>query len=271
MPTFGFVIPFRPKCESANWDEVNLLLQHTLTSVLRQTYAQFKIYVVYTDAPEFVLQDSRLQYIAFPYAFENLESLRNRETLVALFKSEQKAVRRWDKGRKLTYGSMLAKNDGCDFIMALDSDDRISKHLLHYFSDDLVKSNCKGWYMDKGYVYKLESRWLLKVPKYMCGLNGSTHMLAAELVTIPDFDSLDWQDFNLFTDHSWLCERIKLNHGYALHPVPRPMHVYVVHASNMSIIAKKEYSFTIKSIVKRLLRSVLITKKKREEFYLVEV
>ena len=37
------------------------------------------------------------------------------------FKSEKKAVRRWDKARKLCYGSELAKQDGCNYIMALDS------------------------------------------------------------------------------------------------------------------------------------------------------
>lgn len=104
----------------------------------------------------------------------------------------------------------------------------------------------------------------------MCGLNGSTHMLSADLVTIPSFNSLDWQDYNLFTDHSWLRERIRISYGYRLEPVPKPMHVYVVHDSNMSIIAQKEYSFTLKSIVKRLLRSVFITQKLRKEFYLVE-
>ena len=95
-------------------------------------------------------------------------------------------------------------------------------------------------------------------------------MLAAELVTTPDFRSLDWQDYNLFTDHSWLRERIETNYGYKLAPVPKPMHVYVVHDSNMSIISQKEYSFTLKSIVKRLLRSVFITRKMRDEFYLAE-
>lgn len=270
MLQFGIVIPFRPKCESANWEQVNLLLKYTLTSVLRQTYSHFKIYVVYTDAPEFVLHDSRLNYVAFPYGFENLEALRNRKELIALFKSEQKAVRRWDKGRKMTYGSMLAKNDGCDFIMGLDSDDRLSKNLLEYFSKSFADTGCKGWFLDQGYVYKMKSSWLLKVPKDMCGLNGSTHMLSADLVTIPSFNSLDWQDYNLFTDHSWLRERIRISYGYRLEPVPKPMHVYVVHDSNMSIIAQKEYSFTLKSIVKRLLRSVFITQKLREEFYLAE-
>lgn len=266
MTQFSIIIPFRPKVESSDWEEDLVLLNRTIGSVLRQTYADFRVYVVYTDAPIQHIADPRVMYVEFPFGYQSLEELTNRDDLVSKFKSEKKAVRRWDKARKLCYGSKLAKEAGSHYIMALDSDDLVSKHLLAYMYATCNKNSCMGWYMDKGYLYKAGARFLIKVPRHMCGLNGSTHMLRADLVEIPDFNSLAWEDYNLFTDHGWVRERMKTYYHADLEPVPNPMLIYVVHHSNMSQVHRKEFGFHLKAIVKRIVRGVWLTVSLRDEF-----
>lgn len=268
MINFAILIPFRPKIESANWDADNELLGRTIGSVLRQTYVHFKIYVLYTDAPTEKISDERVHYVLFPYGYQSWDDLLNRELLFAKFKSEKKAVWRWDKGRKLSYGSKLAKEDGADYIMALDSDDLLSKYFLAYLVTHSNEKLCMGWYMDKGFLYKKGDRTLIRVPRHMTGLNGSTHVLKADLVSVPDFASLEWNDFNLFTDHGWLCRRVVKEFGVKLEAIQKPLLVYVVHESNMSLVHQKEYGFHVKAIVKRIFRTILLTRKLRDEFFL---
>jgi hypothetical protein len=266
MLRFGFIIPFRPKSESVDWEEDNALLERTVSSILRQTYPHLQIYVLYTDVPNKQLTDERLTYTAFPYGHQSWNEIQNRHELLLRFKSETKAMRRWDKARKLCYGSKLAKEGSCDYIMALDSDDLLSKHFLSYLVANSRNKSCAGWYMDKGYLYKQGAGFLIRVPRYMCGLNGSTHVLRSDLVLIPDFDSVSWMDYSLFTDHGWVRERIRRYYNETLEPVSRAMLVYVVHRSNMSQVHQKEYGFHLKAIVKRLLRSVPLTRRLKEEF-----
>lgn len=271
MVRFGIVIPLRPKSESADWEVELVLLNRTLASVLKQTYTELAVFVVYTDQPTELAEDSRVHYVPFPYAFRPWEELPNKEDLLLKMKFKQKAARRWDKGRKVSYGSKVAKEAGCDYIMVLDSDDLLSKHFLHTLFSRCNEGRSAGWYMDCGYLYKEGASFLIKVPRHMTGLNGSTHVLRADLVRVPDFDSMNWRDYNQFTDHGWVRYRVEEEYGEKLEAIDRYMLVYVVHGSNMSGVYEKEYGFNIKAIVKRLARSRVLTEKKREEFNLVRV
>ncbi|HLP36083.1 glycosyltransferase family A protein [Lacibacter sp.] len=269
MIRFAIIIPFRPNAESVNWNKESALLQQTIQSVLRQTFTSFKVFVVYTDAPSVVIDDAKVEYHEFPYGYKSYLELENREDLLSKFKSEKMVTRRWDKARKLCYGSKLAKDAGCDYIMALDADDLLSNRFLAYMAKDAQKDKRKGWFVEKGYLYRENSNYLVKVPKNMRFLNGSTHILHSDLVKIPDFASLDWLDYNLFTDHGWIKHRLEEYYGALLYPIPFPALVYVVHRSNISQVGKKEFGFNLKSIVKRILRGKLLTTSLREEFNII--
>lgn len=267
LPTFAVIIPFRPKAESIDWERESKLLQQTIHSVLRQTYTSFKIFVVYTDVPSFIVVDERVEYYEFPYGYKRYLELENRADLFEKFKSEKMVVRRWDKARKLCYGSKLAKEAGCEYIMAVDADDLVSKHLFRYLSQDAEKKEGQsGWYIETGYLYREGTNYLLKVPKNMRFLNGSTHILHSSLVPIPDFNSLDWLDYSLFTDHGWIKDRVLEYEGAQLKPVPFAGVVYVAHGANISAITKKEFGLSMKAILKRILRTKMLTTSLRSEF-----
>lgn len=266
MIRFGIVIPFRPRSESVDWEEDLVLLNRTLASVLRQTYTELAVIVVYTDRPTVLVEDSRVHYVPFPYGFQSWEELPNREELFLKMKFKQKAARRWDKGRKVSYGSKVAKEAGCDYIMVLDSDDLLSKHFLHILFSRCNEGRSAGWYMDCGYLYKEGASFLIKVPRHMTGLNGSTHVLRADLVRVPDFDSMNWRDYNQFTDHGWVRYRVEEEYGEKLEAINDYLLVYVVHGSNMSGVYQKEFGFHWKAIVKRILRMRWLRESKRIEF-----
>jgi FkbM family methyltransferase len=267
MLQFALIVPFRPKSEAQNWETENEILYQTVSSLLNQTYTQIHIYVVYTDMPTFEMTDNRLTLVPFPFGFKNYDAIECREELMQLFKSEKLVVRRWDKGRKLSYGAMLAKQSGADYIMAFDSDDRLTKHFFEWLNQSAGDQKPAGWYIEKGYLFKEGSNYMIRIPRNMRYYNGSTHVLRSDLVCVPDFNSQDWNDFNLFTDHGWIKDRMKETYGVELLPVMQPSLVYVVHGSNMSKV-KQAFALNIKGIAKRIIRGVWLNNDLRREFFL---
>lgn len=267
MLKFSIIIPFRPKVETDDWVTDCVYLTKTVLSLLRQTYDNIQIYVVCTDMPERKVIDDRVRYILSPYEHQLFENMKNRETLLALFKSPKLVVRRWDKSRKLCYGAKIAKQDGCDYIMAMDGDDRLSKYFFERLAILSKNGECDGWYMEKGYLYIHNNKYVIKVPHNLRFLNGSTHVLHQRLVSVPDFNSLEWVDYSLFTDHGWIKDRVKDQYNAKLQPVSFPALVYIVHLTNISKV-RKEYSFALRKFIKRLMYGTILTPKIREEFYL---
>ncbi len=263
---FAIIVPFRPQSQSVYWERENELLKRTVSSVLRQTYSYVKVFVVYTDEPAHLFTDERIEYVPFPFGYQSFEEIPAKEDLMQRFKSEKMVIRRWDKARKICWGSIKAKEQGFDYIMVLDADDLISKYLFEHLASESLNNSVPGWYMHKGYLYKPGTSFFMLVPKLMRFLNGSTHILRSDLVTIPDFNSIDWLDYNLFTDHGWLKARLKEYNNVDLLPIKKPLLVYVAHGSNISKVYQKEFSKTFKNFVKLILRGRFLSKSKKDEF-----
>jgi hypothetical protein len=97
-------------------------------------------------------------------------------------------------------------------------------------------------------------------------LNGSTHILRSDLVKVPDFNSTDWQDYHLFTDHGWIKDRILELYDEQIEPVPFPAVVYLIHKANISSVSSKHFNFSFKNILKKVLRGVWLSNKLKIEF-----
>lgn len=264
--TLGFIIPFKPRIKSRNWEDDCRVLTNTIRSVLNQHNRQFRIYVVYTDAPLHQLTDERISYVPLPFAYDTFEKIPGHTALFAQFKSEKMVERRWDKARKVTYGTSIAVNEGCSYIMSLDSDDLISANLVQYISEHNQNESIPGWIIDKGYLYKEGSGYMQKVAGNLHLLNGSTAILHRSLITIPDFKNAVYLELNLFTDHGWIHERIQREQNKELLFIPFPAVVYIVHNNNASQIREGFSSFSIKNILKKLLYSRPVTKSIKKEF-----
>jgi cellulose synthase/poly-beta-1,6-N-acetylglucosamine synthase-like glycosyltransferase len=132
MIKFGIVIPLRPKSESTDWSQDCKILKNTIQSLLQQSYSNIIIYVVYSDIPIDNIENNKVKFIQSPWPFQNFSQMPFAEKWITEFGSEKMIERRWDKGRKISYGCMLAKNDYVDYIMAFDSDDILSKYFLKH-------------------------------------------------------------------------------------------------------------------------------------------
>jgi hypothetical protein len=268
IPTVGFVIPMKPKHKSNDWDSDCAVLEKTLESILNQTSPHYRVYVVYHDLPLFLKEDLRITYVPLPFAFSEFEQIPHSEYLLKRFKTEKMAVRRWDKGRKVTYGSSLAVADQCSYIMSLDADDRVSKYLVRHIEDHSDHCKKPGWMIDKGYVYKEGTSYLIRVPEKLYMINGSSAIIKADLIRIPDFSSTSYLDYNFFTDHGWVYERLKDEMGVTLEFLQFPAIAYIVHSNNVSHVDDFMYGFSFRKLMKRILRGVRLTPQLQDEFTL---
>ncbi len=72
---FSIIIPFRPKAESIDWERESRLLSQTITSVLRQTFSAFKVFVLYTDQPSELIEHEKIAYVEFPGGHQSYEAI----------------------------------------------------------------------------------------------------------------------------------------------------------------------------------------------------
>lgn len=265
-PTMGFVIPMKPIHKSNDWESDCSVLSKTLESILNQTSPYYRVYVVYHDLPLFLKEDARIVYVQSPFAFSEFDQVPHGEYLLKRFKTEKMTVRRWDKGRKVTYGSSLAVADQCSYIMSLDADDRVSKYLVAHIEKTSEEGKKPRWVINKGYVFKEGTKYLIRVPEKLYMINGSSAIIRSDLIRIPDFNSTSYQDYNFFTDHGWVYERMKDETGHALEFLSFPAVTYIVHSNNVSHVDDYMYGFSVKKLIKRLLRRVRLTLQLQEEF-----
>src|SRR5690349_16645662 len=167
----GFVIPFKSKKKSKDWELDCRLLNRTIRSVLNQTAKNFKCYVVYSDLPPDPIHHEKLQWIQYPFPFLESHEIEDEEKFKIRYGLGKNLPFFFDQGKKIMYGVSFAKKDGCRFAMSVDSDDLLSNKLVQYVQEDSRPGDC-GWFINKGYMYTENSSLLLKIPNdmnYVCG------------------------------------------------------------------------------------------------------
>ena len=112
--------------------------------------------------------------------------------------------RRWDKSKKIFYGCKIAKEEGCTYLMSVDADDLVSNRLVSYIDDRIKENDVPGFYIKKGFLLHTGEKRMIKISEGMQNFNGSTHILKTDYVEIPDFNTGEWMDYNLFTSHGWI-------------------------------------------------------------------
>jgi hypothetical protein len=184
-----FVVPFRSKASSNNWNYHSALLYRTIVSLLNQTDRNFKVIVVYTDYPERVIESENLIWLHFPFPFLTVRDITDYETYAkAYFSKEKFAEYAMDQARKSIYGSQLAKELGSKYIMSVDADDLVSNKIAKFVNTYGDIEN-PGWFVNKGYVHLDGKNYVYRYPKNLNQFCGSTYIDRTDLVSIPDFDS----------------------------------------------------------------------------------
>lgn len=259
----GFVVPFKPKANSKNWDNDSALLIATLKSICNQSSSDFKAYVVYHDLPNEGFDHPSLEYIKFPFEFCTIEMTTNRTTRHEL--DPVMTVNGFDQGKKSLYGATIAKNDGCEYIMSVDSDDLISNRIAEFVNNYQKQSD--GWYITKGYIYMVKENLLIRKPSKMHTINGSTNIVASKHIPILDFESRNADHFSFFAAHGYLVNRLRAQNIHLL-PLKFYAIVYVAHKSNWSNITNSYRIFSLRNVIIKTLRYQPKLKRLMKEFNL---
>ena len=259
----AFIIPLKANT-GKNWMKECLNLKQTLKSICNQNVDTFKVYVVYTDYPEIDFSSPFVEFVKFPFercSTEYITSLQKK--LNPLFK-DIISDNVYDQGKRLLYGSSIAKKSGFKFVMPVDADDFVSNKLARWVSNHIDEKY--GWYIEKGYIKNKGFKILIKVKKGMYNINCSTHIINVELLPKQDVNELAPSLICFFASHGYLQERLRISHGAILKPIPFFALIYFIHGANWmgyeSIFNKNK----IKIIMKYILRGKFINQKIISEF-----
>ena len=152
-------------------------LEKTVGSVGRQTNPGFGLFVVTNEPlPERLLSLPQLTQIGVE-AFGPASS------------SERPSFEElWiDKGAKLGLAATKARNSGARYVMPIDSDDLINCML----AESVQGQSGDGWYSEEGFILRDGYRDAYHVAEGFHMKNGSTHLMRASTLPLPDDMSAD--------------------------------------------------------------------------------
>lgn len=265
----GFVVPIKPRSVSKDWTLEMKLLERTAKSICGQTSEEFRMIIVFNEKPEISFVHQNIIYVEYPFPPVSLSQIEDYQTLVKNYYSGPYAERMMDKGKKIHYGCKIGMDLGCDYLMAIDSDDLISNRIAEFVRVHASKKMA-GWRITKGFIYEDGSSVLVK--KYdIQNINGSTHIIRKDLITIPDFSSNLFWNYNLFEAHGYTYYRIKEFHNELLADYPFFGVIYIVNKNNYSNILKLTKTNTIKNLIKKIIRGRLKSKSICDEFSLYQL
>ncbi len=265
----GFVVPIKPKEFSKDWMYDTLLLERTARSICGQTGDFFKMIIVYNEKPEINFEHKNIIYVQYPFKSVLVSEIEDFDSYVKNYYNPAYAERMMDKGKKIHYGCKIAMEDGCSYMMAVDSDDLVSNKLAEFVHKNLY--TCKaGWRIKKGYIYEENSNFIVKNLNIQ-NVNGSTHIVRKDLITIPDFSTNIFWNYCLFEAHGYTYDRIKQFHNETLDDYTQFGIIYIVHKNNYSNILQLTKSVSVKNIIKKIFRGRFVSNNIRKEFNLCKI
>ncbi|WP_205708780.1 glycosyltransferase family A protein [Kineococcus siccus] len=122
---------------SRDYTQVEALLRRTLRSVCRQTVDDFRVVVVCNRVPQGEFGPAvEFVQVDFPPPSAEAGPTTGREAVLT------------DKGTKLAVGLLAAQRYAPDYVMKVDADDFVSRHLAELAAG----GRGGGWYVDDGFV-----------------------------------------------------------------------------------------------------------------------
>jgi hypothetical protein len=266
----GFVIALKGKAKSKNWSIDSQLVKRTIFSLLNQEDKNLRIYIAYTDLPENPVENERVVWIKFPYPFAEMDDIQDREVFLTRYTLGSYLPGFYDQGKKSLFAASYARKEGCRYVMSVDYDDLLSCKLSGFVNSADPETNY-GWYMNKGFIYKEGSKYLLKVPERINDRCGSANIIRIDYVPNPDFSSMKYQDFKFFPTHNFIPEWLKIDHNIDILPLPFYGLIYLVHNTNFYNSKTRLQGNKLKSLLKSVIRGKLVTSGIRKEFGLYKL
>jgi hypothetical protein len=243
-----FIVPLRSPETCSNWSNISDLCNSTLKSLLRQTSPNFKIILCCNE---------------LPLNFENHEK-------IVVIQEDFPIPKTWDEANndvfaKLKRAMIEAKQFGSSFIMRVDADDLVSKHLVEYTDR---YQDCDGWYIWWGYMHPVKADYVYLRPRFntVC---GTSHIFKCEANEFPlsmDTPSQDWlepvrQHLNV--------NNLLIPYNKKLKPFPFPGVSFSIYTNNTSGLSLDSDRFKkIKNVILQKIFRRKISQKLIDEFAL---
>lgn len=265
----AFIIPIRHPKNATNWDNLRKNLTETIKSISNQSLkSNWKCIIVANeeaDLPElpegsdnFFIK--RVNFKPNPdYASKNIEDFYD-------------GVRK-DKGLRVLAG--LIEVSDYHYYMVVDDDDFISNQISNFVRSNL-KSNQKGWKINKGYVWKDGSNKLYYENSFdlVC---GTSSIINLECVLIPEtIEEIELEYVkNMFGSHIYPTMYIEEKYG-TMNSLPFEGAIYRVASGNnhsgsnhplkITVFNKRMLKDPI-SMLRKLLKTSRLNDNKKEEFF----
>jgi glycosyltransferase involved in cell wall biosynthesis len=217
--TFKFIIPIRHPGNVRDKSNQQRCLAQTLASLDAQTDRNFEILIAANEGQELPALPERAKV-----AHVNLP--RNDVIETATDPNEVYESIKIDKGNRVRAAFAFVDADDC--VMVVDDDDLVSRHLVEQYRQ-LDRS--KGWYINLGYLWPKESRWLTKSQAFfeICGTSLIVPAHFYAYFSAPEIGETDI--IRELGSHRLIFDRRSIDDGY-FRPFPIRGAIYRVGHSN---------------------------------------
>ena len=218
-PVLDFVMAFKARSVSDDWQIDCMLLRNCLRSVLNQDDPRFRALVVCHDVPDsFEGFTNRVEFVEADFPPPRRDELRTRA-----------GIR--DKWRKLLVGLTRLREHRPRFVMLMDSDDLVSRRLVRFCADH---PDADGFLLDRGYRYRLGDRFF-STENRLSRNCGTSSIVNADRFTFPAAvtDEEAASCLILANGHTGI-ESAMARWGFPLQPLPFRGAVYVQHPGQRS-------------------------------------
>lgn len=202
----AFIIPLKSQKASNSWELTSKLFERCIRSVCNQTLSNFRVIVVCNEIPKVEFTHPNITYIEVDFFPKEL-------------KPRAKDI---DKGRRILTGVISAKKLNPSHIMVVDADDLISNRLAEFVNQN---PQCNGWFVDRGYVYQEESKFVYLRASSFHRWCGTDSIIKYELYKFPgnnEKEALEFYDYyqnNEYYQHRDIVDNM-IKNGTPLEPLP---------------------------------------------------
>ena len=253
-----FLIPFKSQSVSSDWGKVCKQLAQTLESICNQTDDNYKVLVICHDLPELRSTYKKVRFcqVQFPPPSLPVDSKDG-------FSIDDLHA---DKGRKMIYGLSIARDEKADFIMFVDADDLVNRHISAFVK---TEKNPNGWVCDRGYRMDESCSWLLYPRNKFNHECGTSHILRTKFAPFPDAPdyTLGLDDYYIrrYVVHAYVADNLS-NLGHPLSSLPFFGAIYLFNDQSIYSSKIRQSDSLLRKFIRVLVKGRVVTKKIKLDF-----
>jgi hypothetical protein len=241
----AIVVPLLAPEVAKNWAYVQLCLNRTLRSILKNDSVDLRVFVVCQSEPESLISDNRVVFVKSCSPIP--------KDVIAQGN---------DKGFKLAQGIRAASEFQPNYVMFADADDLISCELFKYV---VANPGYDAYCIECGYDWRDGSKHLTKRHQFhrFC---GTSFILRFGIDLFPAW--LGNQD-----DADWICEKshtcrdeVLADQQFKTYYIDEPKVIYVSGGQDQLMDRKKRLRRRLKDAVYSLWRGKKLSQDLRDEF-----